>query len=80
MDNWKTSLDRWLTQTPEEYWGIDESYSEQIWDKIPESEISLEEYEKNETVFLKWEDKLAKDGKSVEEAHKIILRAYKIYL
>lgn len=76
MNNWKDSLDRWLTEW---YLGVDESYGEEIWDEIPESEISLEDFEKYQNVFFKWEDKLAQKRKTPKEAAEIIRRAYQRY-
>ena len=40
----KAALDRYLTQTPKEYYGIDESWFEELWDGIDESIISGDEF------------------------------------
>ena len=54
----KHSLDRYLTQTPEEYYGIDESWYEEVWDGIAENIIPQEEWDRLESWFTKIEDGL----------------------
>lgn len=76
----KAALDRYLTQgyCPGD---ASEEYSEEIWgNQIAETEISSGEYENHEEIFWQWEGKLFNEGKTVEEAARIIVRAYNLYL
>jgi len=75
--DFKTSLDRYLTQTPEEYYGIDEGWYEKVWDNIHTDDISDEEYDRLELTLNKWEDKLMRKGYSPKEAAILIVRTYK---
>lgn len=54
MDNFKQSLDRYLTREPEDI----SAWYEQVMDKIPEEELSQLEYERDENFFIGIVDKL----------------------
>lgn len=57
----KKALDRYLTTEPDNGY---QNWLEKVWDKIPESEISIEEYDKYERFFNDLSEKL---GNSVSE-------------
>jgi len=81
MMNFKQSLDRYLTQTPDEYFGIDDSFYEKICDAI--SEEIWEEHEEwfYSTDFVYCCDKLAnKNNSDIGWIAIVIERYIKMYL
>lgn len=60
----KQALDRFLTTEPDNGYT---AFIEKIWQAIPEEEISGDDYDKHDTFFSYWENKLSTSGITTRE-------------
>jgi hypothetical protein len=78
-----SNYDRWITQTPEEYWGIDTELYEEVSDNY--SNEFFEKYYNRPYNFIdssmetKWIDKLAEAGASPKQIANFIEITVQIY-
>ena len=73
----KTSLDRYLTSEPDNGYHV---WLEKVWDNIPETEISPDEYVQRESFFDELALTLTKGLlPSVKFATDVIIRRFKAY-